>query len=59
MARQCRFEALLAMLPQPSQRTALIPPHQAGIADYIGCKYCRQSALLTGQWILAASHFRS
>jgi hypothetical protein len=31
MARQCRFEPLLAVLSQTRQRAALVPPHQAGI----------------------------
>ena len=41
MARQCRFEPLLAVLSQTRQRAALVPPHQAGIAHYIGCNDCR------------------
>ena len=39
--RQHRLEALAAVLPQARQRAALVPPHQAGVADHIGCNDCR------------------
>lgn len=41
VARQCRLEPLLAVLPQARQGAALVPPHQSGIADHIGRNDCR------------------
>ena len=35
VAGQCRLEPLLAMVPQARKRAALIPPHQAGVTDYV------------------------
>ena len=35
------------MLTQSPQRSALVALHQAGVANNIGCKNCRQFALLT------------
>jgi hypothetical protein len=35
------------MLTQSRKRSALVAPHQAGVADNIGCENCRQFALLT------------
>ena len=37
---QCRLEPLLAVLPQARKRAALVPPHQAGVADDIGRNDC-------------------
>jgi hypothetical protein len=34
---------------EPSDRAALVTPHQAGVANHISSKNCRQSALLTRQ----------
>ena len=50
MPGQCGLEPLGAMVPQARQRAALVPAHQAGVADHIGRNDGRQSALLTGQW---------
>ena len=58
VTRQCRLETLATVFPQARQRAALVPPHQAGIADYIGCKDRCQPALLSCQWNFAASQLR-
>ena len=36
VARQHRFEALLAVFSQPRERATLVATHQAGIAHHIG-----------------------
>ena len=41
------FEAAPSMLTQSRQRSALVAPHQAGVANDIGCENSRQFALLT------------
>ena len=45
--RKRRFEAAPSMLTQSRQRSALVAPHQAGVANDIGCENSRQFALLT------------
>ena len=46
---ECRLQSLLAMLAQARQRAALVPPHQAGVADNVCSEDRCQFALLTGQ----------
>ena len=47
VSRKRWFEAAPSMLTQSRQRSALIAPHQAGVANNISCENCRQFALLT------------
>src|SRR6516162_3824080 len=47
VARKRWFEAASSMLTQSRQCSALVAPHQAGVANNIGCENCRQLALLT------------
>src|SRR5216684_1972314 len=49
MPGQYRLKLLFAVLPQPSQRTALVPPHQTGVADHVGGKDGREFSLLPSQ----------
>jgi hypothetical protein len=46
---QLPAQGFLAMLAQTRQRAALVPPHQAGVADNVGGQDSRQFALLTGR----------
>jgi hypothetical protein len=41
------FKAFPSVLAQSRQCSALVAPHQAGVADNIGSENCRQFALLT------------
>ena len=45
------IKAFNTVLPQTRDCAALVPPHQAGIADRIDRDDCRQTSLLSGQWI--------
>jgi hypothetical protein len=43
-----RLKVFRTVLAQARQRSALVAPHQAGVADNIGSEDRRQSSLLTG-----------
>jgi hypothetical protein len=47
VANQQWLKASDAQPPEPSDRAALVPPHQAGVANHIGNQNCRQPALFT------------
>ncbi len=49
VACQHRLETLFAMFPQASERAALVPAHQPGVADHVHCHDGSQPALLSGQ----------
>jgi hypothetical protein len=48
VSRERWFKAFPSMLAQSRQCSALVAPHQAGVADNIGSENCRQFALLMG-----------
>ena len=47
VSRKRWFEAAPSMLTQSRQSSALVAPHQAGVADNIRCENSRQFALIT------------
>ena len=40
VAGQYRFQALFSVFPQARDGATFVPPHQAGIADHVGCNDC-------------------